>query len=243
MAISLSLEIPSGNRLSVRKTYAPYLGGYTAALGAEAALRERRASGEGQHVDISTMESMLRLHQSTFSALAGGSVRKRTGRYAEVYPLVVRPCKDGYVSLGVVTDEEFDRLAIAFDRFDLAADARFSTKEARWENRDLLDAELAKFLMQHDADEVVALLQAGAVASSKVVDTRQVLTNPQLTYRGFWVSPSGSGARTPSMPGNPVPAATIYAISTWRVRGRRRASLSPAVIATQGPASGWYRGA
>jgi crotonobetainyl-CoA:carnitine CoA-transferase CaiB-like acyl-CoA transferase len=188
-----------------------YVCGYTAAVGAEAALRERSGSGRGQHVDVSTMEAMLRLHQSTFSGLAAGVVRKRTGRYAEVYPLVVRPCRDGYVSLGVVTDEEFDRLAIAFSRPDLVSDERFSTREARGQHRDALDDELALFLMSHDADEVVATLQANAVAATKVADTQQVLANPQLKYRQYWKIPAGAGDAL--MPGNPVPAATVYAHS------------------------------
>jgi len=191
------------------ETLCAYAGGYTAALAAEAALRERRISGKGQHVDISTMEAMLGLHQSTFSTLAAGFVRQRTGRYAEVYPLVVRPCKDGYVSLGVVTDEDFDRLAIAFGMPDLASDDRFATKEARWENRDQLDQELAEFLDSHAADEVVAVLQANAVASTKVANIRQVLANPQLRHREFWASPDcATGAY---MPGNPVPASIVFA--------------------------------
>ena len=157
---------------------------------------------------------------STFSGLAGGVVRKRTGRYAEVYPLVVRPCRDGYVSIGVVTDEEFDRLAIAFGLAGLVSDERFSTKEARGQHRDALDQELAPFLTSHDADEIVALLQSNAVGSARVVDTRQVLENPQLRYRRFWTSPTD--VNDSLMPGNPVPAATVYASSDRKTpRGPR----------------------
>jgi len=191
------------------ETLCAYAGGYTAALAAEAALRERRMVGKGQHIDISTMEAMLGLHQSTFSTLAAGLIRQRTGRYAEVYPLVVRPCKDGYISLGVVTDEDFDRLAIAFDMPDLASDDRFATREARWANRDELDQELAKFLDCHSRVEVVAVLQANAVASTMVADIQQVLANPQLHYRKFWASPDC--ASNAYMPGNPVPASTAFA--------------------------------
>ena len=108
-----------------------YVAGYTAAIAAEAAVVERARTGRGRHVDVSTMEAMLNVHQSTFSRLAAGIVRERTGRYTEVYPLVVRPCRDGHVSLGVVTDAEFDRLAIAVGRADLAADPRFADGAAR----------------------------------------------------------------------------------------------------------------
>ena len=123
-----------------------YVAGYTAAIAAEAALHERRRTGRGRHVDLGVMESMLNVHQSTFSRLAAGIVRVRTGRYTELYPLVVRPCRSGYVSLGVVTDVEFDRLLIAIGRDDLVADERFRDPASRWEHRDALDAELDGFL-------------------------------------------------------------------------------------------------
>jgi crotonobetainyl-CoA:carnitine CoA-transferase CaiB-like acyl-CoA transferase len=183
-----------------------YIGGYTAAIAAEAALQHRRRTGEGQQVDISTMESMLSVHQSTFSRLAAGIVRLRTGRYTEAYPLVVRPCRDGHVSLGVVTDAEFDRLAIAVGREDLITDERFCNKDLRWDHRDELDVELEGFLSQHDADRAVEILSGHGVAAAKVAAPSDVLTNPQLAHRGFWEQPGGP-ARLGRMPGNPIPAA------------------------------------
>lgn len=186
-----------------------YICGYMAALGAEAALRAWRSNGRRQHVDVSTMETMLCLHQSTFSQLAAGFMRRRTGRYAEVYPLVVRPCKSGYVSLGVVSDEEFDRLAIAFDMPSLAADERFGSRENRVLNRDALDRELAGFLLRHEADFIVDVLQSNGVASAKVVDPLQLQDNPQLQSRGFWVRPGVDEKCV--MPGNPIPHAKIFA--------------------------------
>ncbi len=183
-----------------------YVAGYTAAIAAEAALADRRRSGRGRHVDVSTMESMLNVHQSTFSRLAAGVVRTRTGRYTEVYPLVVRPCRDGYVSLGVVTDAEFDRLLIAIGRPDLAADDRFRDATARWEHRDELDAVLHEFLGARDTDDVVSELLTHGVAAAAVDGALAVLANPQLEARGFWdeVPSPASSARAP---GNPVPAA------------------------------------
>jgi crotonobetainyl-CoA:carnitine CoA-transferase CaiB-like acyl-CoA transferase len=186
-----------------------YIGGYTAAIAAEAALHGRLGSGQGEHIDVSVMESMLSVHQGTFSRAAAGFVRQRTGRYTEVYPLIVRPCRDGYVSLGVVTDDEFDRLAIAIDRLDLLTDPRFDRAAVRWENRDALDVELDGFLSEHDASDVVEILQSSGVASAKVAEPSDVLGNPQLAARNFWDQPLVEG-RAGRMPGNPVPAATVF---------------------------------
>lgn len=200
---------PGQPPLAGPETACGYIAGYTAAIAAEAALRQRGRTGRGQHADISAMESMLSVHQSTFSRLAVGIVRVRTGRYTEVYPLTVRPCRDGHVSLGVVTDSEFDRLVIAMGREDLVADPRFSDPASRWQHRDDLDRELDAFLSSHDADRVVDILTAHGVAVAKVVGPFGVTTNPQLEHRGFWIHPR-TPAHTACMPGNPVPAATRF---------------------------------
>jgi crotonobetainyl-CoA:carnitine CoA-transferase CaiB-like acyl-CoA transferase len=183
-----------------------YITGYTAAIAAEAALRQRRRTGIGARIDVCAMEAMLSVHQSTFSRMAAGIVRERTGRYTEVYPLVVRPCRDGYVSLGVVTDAEFDRLAIAFGREDLCTDSRFCDKNARWDHCDELDAEFERFLSAHDAEQVIQILEEHGVAAAKVAGTSDVLNNPQLAHRDFWHRPHGP-KRPARMPGNPLPAA------------------------------------
>ena len=88
---------PGREPLSGPENMCAYAAGYTAAFGAEAALIDRIRSGRGRHLDISTMESMLLLHQSTFARTAAGELRRRTGRYTEVYPLTVLPCRDGHV--------------------------------------------------------------------------------------------------------------------------------------------------
>jgi crotonobetainyl-CoA:carnitine CoA-transferase CaiB-like acyl-CoA transferase len=176
-----------------------YVAGYTAAIAAEAAL----AAGGGVHADISVMESMLSVHQSTFSRLAAGIVRQRTGRYTEVYPLVVQPCRNGYVSLGITLEEEYDRFVTAIGRPELAVDPRFVDREARAAHRDAFDAEIGAFLAGHDAEEIVALLQANRIPCSKVESVQELLANPQLAARGYWDALG--------MPGNPVRAQPLAA--------------------------------
>ena len=195
---------PSREPLAGPENCCAYAAGYTAAFGAEAALIGRKRAGDdggqGRHLDISTMESMLLLHQSTFARTQAGDVRRRTGRYTEVYPLTVLPCRTGHVSLGVVSDAEFDKMAIAMGHPEWTADPRFVPREVRWEHRDAMDAALSEFLLQHDADAVVALLQEGGVACAKVAGAGDIADNPQLAHRGYWESVPGGGV----MPGYPL---------------------------------------
>jgi crotonobetainyl-CoA:carnitine CoA-transferase CaiB-like acyl-CoA transferase len=180
-----------------------YSTGYMAAIGAEAALHLRSRTGRVRSVDVSAMESMLLMHQSTFTMLAAGMIRKRTGRYYETYPLTARPCRDGHVLLGVVTDEEFDRFTLAIGRPELSADPRFADKDERFVNRDALDDEMEPFLLAHDGEEVVASLHAQGVAAAQVAGIEGVSANPQLAFREFW-------HRGP-VPGNPVPQPKVFA--------------------------------
>jgi crotonobetainyl-CoA:carnitine CoA-transferase CaiB-like acyl-CoA transferase len=176
-----------------------YVAGYTAAIAAEAGLAHRGRHGRAVHADISVMESMLSVHQSTFSRLAAGIVRCRTGRYTEVYPLVVQPCRNGYVSLGITLDEEYDRFVSVIGRPDLAVDRRFADRASRDRHRDEFDREIAPFLQGHDAEQIVALLQASRIPCSKVESVAELLANPQLEARGYW-----DGEGPTRMPGNPV---------------------------------------
>jgi crotonobetainyl-CoA:carnitine CoA-transferase CaiB-like acyl-CoA transferase len=201
-----------------------YVNGYVAAIAAEVALRERRRHGKGRLVDIGAMESMITVHQSTFARYALGDVRRRTGRYYEVYPLVTRPCRDGYVLLSVVTDDEYDRFLIATDRLDLLQDDRFKTRSAANEHRDAFDAELAPFLEKRDADEIVDILAADGVVAGKVAEVEDVLSNPQLAHRRFWIQGPG--------PGNPIPAPAVYAPPA---RPARPVPLMPSALARDTP--------
>jgi len=176
-----------------------YAAGYTAAFGAEAALIGRMRDGKGRHLDISSMEAMLLLHQSTFARTQAGELRRRTGRFTEVYPLTVLPCRKGHVSLGIVSDAEFDKMAIAMGHPKWSIDPRF-TRAERWNHREEMDAALSEFLLQHDADEVVAILQQGGVACAKVAGARDIADNPQLQHRGYWEQVPGGGV----MPGYPL---------------------------------------
>jgi crotonobetainyl-CoA:carnitine CoA-transferase CaiB-like acyl-CoA transferase len=191
---------PDREPLSGPENMCAYAAGYTAAFGAEAALIDKLRNGRGRHLDISIMESMLLLHQSTFARTSAGELRRRTGRYTEVYPLTVLPCRDGHVSLGVVTDVEFDKLTIAVGRPELPLDPRFEGILARWDNRDALDAILSEYLMRREADAIVDHMQAHGVACSKVTSPLEITGNPQLAHRAFWENAPGGGV----MPGDPL---------------------------------------
>ena len=205
-----------------------YVGGYTAAIAVQAGSILRKRTGRGSHIDVSVMAAMLSMHQSTFSRLGVGIVRQRTGRYTEVYPLTVLPCRDGYVSLGSALDEEFDRLALAVGMPEILGDPRFADPAARAQHRDDLDALLVPWLAEREAAQVVEIVQAAGLPCAKVATPTEVLANPQLDARGYWEYVTVDGVRG-RMPGSPVlPAkAAEAAPSPSPGRGHRRRRPHP----------------
>ena len=181
--------------------------GYTVAMAIEAALAARRHTGRGHFIEASVMESMVCAHQSTFSRHAAGIVMGRTGNeIATCYPLGVKRCRDGYVLLSVVTDQDFDRLTIAMGAPHLVADPRFGDGSSRYRHRDALDAMLEPWLDSMTGEEIADLLQGHGVVASKVATTRDLLTDVQLQFREFFDELSLDDQFKVQMPGNPVSA-------------------------------------
>jgi crotonobetainyl-CoA:carnitine CoA-transferase CaiB-like acyl-CoA transferase len=182
---------------------------YTAAMAIEAALAARRNTGRGCYIDASVMEAMVCSHQSTFSRYAAGVVMGRSGNEVTTcYPLGVKRCRDGHILISVVTDQDFDRLAIAMGLPHLVADPRFSDGISRYRHRDSIDAVLDPWLRSMDGDDIAGLLQTAGVVASKVVTTLDLLSDPQLESRDFFdsVVAGDEGVRI-RMPGNPVRSA------------------------------------
>ncbi len=182
---------------------------YTVAMAIEAALAARRNTGRGCYIDASVMEAMVCSHQSTFSRYAAGVVMGRSGNeVATCYPLGVKRCRDGHILISVVTDQDFDRLAIAMGLPHLVADPRFSDGGSRYRHRDSIDAVLDPWLRSMDGDDIAGLLQAAGVVASKVVTTLDLLSDPQLESRDFFDSGvDGENRVRIRMPGNPVRSA------------------------------------
>jgi len=66
---------------------------------------------------------------------------------------------------------------------ELTEDARFKTVEARWENRDTLNAILEAWTRQRSKHEVMRLMGEAGVPCGACQDTGEVLADPHLKAR------------------------------------------------------------
>ncbi len=177
-----------------------YTTGMYAALGVLAALNARHASGTGQVVDVSLLESATSFLMTAIpeQALFGTTMTRRGSRDRYVAPSNTFEAGDGRHVLIVGGDDHmFPRLARAMGRPDLPADPRFATMAARLAHTAEIEAEVAAWMKRHDAATLVSLLEAEGVPCARVATVDEVMRSEQLRHRGHIMDIDYAGATVP----------------------------------------------
>jgi len=161
----------------------------TYAFGAIAcALHQRHATGQGQHIDLSMLESMLSL---TLTEM-------QTAQFA-VPPPPARPIfgpvatADGYINLAVASERTFRGMAAAAGRSDWVEDARFAKYLDRRGNWGALMDEFEAWSQRHSSSDCLAVLERHGVPAGAYRTVRQAMADPQLAHRRAFSEVSDAG--------------------------------------------------
>jgi CoA:oxalate CoA-transferase len=142
-----------------------------------AALHQRHATGAGQMIDCSMLESMLSL---TLGELQNSQFD---------VPLPPRPIfgpvatRDGYVNLSVASERTFQNMAAAAGRQDWLTDPRFEKYQNRRANWGRLMDELEEWSKTLPTAEVQAVFDRHGVPSSPYRTVAEAMADPQLAHR------------------------------------------------------------
>ena len=163
------------------------MAGMHAATAILAALQYRNQTGEGQHIDISLLDTQLSWLVNVGQAyLVTG---EQPGRYGNGHPTIVPyqtfDTADGMIALAVGNDGQFRRFCEVIGQPDLAGDPRFSTNPQRVLHRQELVAILQAALDAKNMAEWVGLLVAANVPVAPVNSIPQALAEPQVKARGL----------------------------------------------------------
>jgi crotonobetainyl-CoA:carnitine CoA-transferase CaiB-like acyl-CoA transferase len=150
---------PDGEPQKVGVALVDVLAGLFATVGILAALEHRRATGEGQRVEVELLSSLLAalVNQASAYTVAGVVPERMGNQHPSIAPYEPLRCGDRELVLAVGNDRQFASLCDVLGASELARDKRFATNAARVENR----AEL-----RHALEERLAGRSAEAWASS-----------------------------------------------------------------------------
>ena len=184
------------------------LTGQTAAFAILAALlRRSQGSRDAQFIDVAMFDASLAFMASAVVPyLVTGKALQRTGQvgYSGQPTSGLFRASDGHhVSLGVVQQHQFERLATLLDRPAWLTDPRFATSQARLDNAAVLVAELDAVIATQSADHWETVLSDAGVPCGRVREVGEAISLPHLAERGL---------KLPlSVPGLPEPVSVVNA--------------------------------
>jgi len=148
--------------------------GLHAVYGILAALHHRTATGQGQHVEVNLLSSLLSAMVNQSSAfVAGGVVPGILGNdHPSITPYAVYATADRPLVLAVGNDRQFRSLVTVLGIEAVAGDERFATNPARVANRDDVRVILEAALAAHGADHWQRALTSAGVPCGPVNDVR-----------------------------------------------------------------------
>ena len=156
-------------------------------VGSLMALRHAEATGEGQVVDVSLVESVLAVTESLIPEYgADGTIRERTGSSLPgIAPSNTYTTRDGrYLVLAANGDSIFNRLMQAIGRPDIADDPQFKHNDGRAKASDELDAILGAWSASVTLTEALGILEAAEVPVSGINSVAEVFEDEQIQARG-----------------------------------------------------------
>ncbi len=207
---------PDGAPVRAGPLYGDLSSGMAGALGILAAVVARDRTGVGQQVDISMLDVQISMlsYFATMHLISGAPTERHGNEHALHVPYNAYVAVGGFLFVAVVVDPHWAALAAALRRAPLPSDAasavaylsseRLLERLNRLDEREAINAALARILGTRQRDDWLAELSAAGVPVAPVNSMEEAVSDPQVLARAMIVDvahPLGGSYRTL---GNPV---------------------------------------
>lgn len=162
-----------------------YVTGLSAGYGILGALLAREKSGAGCRVETSLLQATLSFIGETAAGYlrTTGNVPNRMARVRNAHAFALVCQDDRPLAIHCSVPEKFWlALLKAADRMDIAADARFKTRDLRRENYSALEQALAPTFKTKNREEWLKTLAAHDVPAVPLYNVAEVLDDPQVKH-------------------------------------------------------------
>lgn len=192
---------PDGEPQKVGVAFADIFTGLYGVIAIQAALAQRAVTGQGQHVDMALLDSMVGvLANQALNHLASGTTPTRMGNaHPNIAPYQVFPTSDGHFILAVGNDGQFTKACAVLGLDGTAADPRFASNADRVANRGQLSGLIGGATRQRARSDLLAAFEAAGVPAGPINTVADVFADPQVIARGMALQLDGglAGVRTP----------------------------------------------
>lgn len=150
-----------------------------------AALHHAQATGQGQHIDISLLDTQIAaLVNIASNYLVSGQNPPRYGnQHQNIVPYQTFRASDQEFVLAVGNDKQFRLLCHLIQLPELASDSRFSTNPVRVHNRTTLIPLLSEAFLTKSAEEWESLLVDAGIPAGRINTVEQALNSANIVSR------------------------------------------------------------
>ncbi|MCB1746159.1 MAG: CoA transferase [Gammaproteobacteria bacterium] len=216
----------------------------TAAQAITAALLARASSGQGQHVRLSMLDAVVSFlwHSDMGSQTFVGDELPQQAA-ASFHDLVYETA-DGYITVAVMSDREWQALTRALERPEWLDDPRFLTPALRDRNIDARLKLIQEVLRERPAHDWLERLEAAGVPCAPVLTRNDMLRHPQVAANGSvginphpragdlrQAEPAARFAATPATVRHGAPALGEHSTAVLREAGFAAAEIEALVAA------------
>ena len=198
---------PGGEPHRVGIPIADLTAGLWAAISINAALRHREVTGEGQHLDISLLDTQVSLLSiQGLNYLTSGEVPGLLGNaHPNIVPYQVFPTADGNIIVAVGNDDQFKRYCEFAGVPELINDERFVTNKARVQNREALTQILNEVMRQNPSAYWLEELEKIKITCGPINNIDQVFADTQVVARDMRIEMNhpATGGEPVSLIGSP----------------------------------------
>ncbi len=191
---------PDGQPQKVGVAVVDVFTGVYASTAILAALHQRAATGEGQHIDMALFDvAAAVMANQAMNYLATGDAPQRLGNaHPNLVPYAVFPCADGHLILATGNDAQYQRLCKLLNLPELALAPEYITNSDRIKNRGDLTKRISSATQIWTKSDLLAACEAEGVPAGPINDMAEVFADPQIVARGMQIAPGGvPGVRLP----------------------------------------------
>jgi len=191
-----------GEPQKIGVAFADIFTGLYGVIGIMAALRKRDQTGEGAHIDMALLDTIVSVlaNQALNFMVSGKSPRRMGNAHPNIVPYQVFPVADGHVVIAVGNDGQFRKLCGVLGEPALADNPDYATNPLRVKHRDALVARLTGLTQQWKRDELLTRLDAAHVPAGPINTVADVFADPQVIARQMWVNLQHEGAKAGTVP-------------------------------------------
>jgi crotonobetainyl-CoA:carnitine CoA-transferase CaiB-like acyl-CoA transferase len=176
---------PSGAPLKAAISWADVMSAALAAFGVVCALYARSSTGRGRTIDVALLDAVSWTTQLRWAEAVVDEAepsRLGNGHQADA-PHGVYPCADGWLSLHVTSNDQWQPLAGLLD--DDRARPDLATAAGRRARSSAIDDAISEWTATRTVAEAVAALGQAGVPAGPVLDLPAVVAHPHTSARGM----------------------------------------------------------